>query len=124
MGCLRPAMSATPIMTDVVSIGNRAPILEIDWRIQSMTPIAPNRAYPFGPVLSIPKLLVRDIHGGGRTLTRCRAVSATCECADVDGAAARCAMSSRIVFRTMARFTVFGAMTTTNAREFTFVATI
>src|SRR2546427_5482156 len=48
-------MRATPIMTDVVSIGNRAPILEIDWRIQSMTLIAPNRAYPFGPVLSIPK---------------------------------------------------------------------
>src|SRR5437660_1918968 len=37
------------------SIGTRAPILDSDCKIQSNTPIAPNRAYPFGPVLSMPE---------------------------------------------------------------------
>src|SRR5436853_6054101 len=35
--------------------GTRAPILDSVCKIQSKTPIAPNRAYPFGPVLSMPE---------------------------------------------------------------------
>src|SRR5438132_12060503 len=37
------------------SNGTRAPILDSDCKIQSNTPIAPNRAHPFGPVLSMPE---------------------------------------------------------------------
>src|SRR5205807_935051 len=107
------------------SIGTRAPILDSDCKIQSKTPIAPNRAYPFGPVLSMPETLVLGYHQrGGRTLTRCFSVSSMCRCVDFDAAAARRALSPRIVLRTTARLTFFGAMTTRKARELTFVARI
>jgi len=47
--CFRPTMRAKAMAIDDDSNGNPAPIFESDWRIQSTTPIAPNRAYPFGP---------------------------------------------------------------------------
>src|SRR5438132_12342748 len=103
------------------SNGTRAPILDSDCKIQSKTPIAPNRAYPFGPVLSMPETLVPGYHHrGGRTLTRCFSVSSTCRSVDLDPAAAGLALSPRIVFRTTVRVTFFGPLPIRMPRGFTF----
>src|SRR2546429_7706309 len=60
-------MRANAIARDDDSHGSRAPILDSDCRIQSKIPIAPNRAYPFGPVLSMPEIPRPGLSSSRRT---------------------------------------------------------
>src|SRR5213082_3130860 len=62
IGCFSPTIRANAMARVDDCNGTRAPILDSVCKIQSKTPIAPNRAYPFGPVLSMPETLVPGYH--------------------------------------------------------------